>query len=434
MSSFLLPYLHIANILSERTVKQRRLALQRLPPDLNGAYEQTMTRIRAQSAASENLALEILAWVLLARRPLKAVELRHALAIEVDAADYDFENLPPQSFISTCLGLVVVDVATTTISLVHETLDKYLRSHGRRHVQSFNHSFLARKCLAYAMFPGVRRWDLPWDHAFIPLDCHRESYEDEHSALCQEGFTYAGYASPTAMRVLRKVTGGTDYTPGYLYTRSHQTTLNDKLSRYCFMRYAVMFWASHYKFARPGTDDVLYALVQQYLTLPDEDMMNSAAVFYSETHTEGLNMTPVAWRNPRLHMLAYFGLPEVWVDLIARGVVREVEYGPDSTGRPPLVYAVLKESQRMTSFLLASYPDQMDAWAETAMVAAWRKGSEKMLHILSTSLPVNRLVKIDRLPPATFWQAFDKPDRRTEAFKNWLLNSTRTREPVSEDY
>ncbi|KAH9883839.1 ankyrin [Xylariomycetidae sp. FL2044] len=144
--SFLLPTLHISNILGENTVKKRKRALVNLPKDIDAAYDTTIARIKSQRESDAEMGLEILAWVHLAREPFSLRMLRHAVAIEVGSSDFDEEDLPTTAFLSTCLGLVSVDAEQKSVAFVHFTLkeyfDRYATIPGMR-----GHDFLASKCL-----------------------------------------------------------------------------------------------------------------------------------------------------------------------------------------------------------------------------------------------------------------------------------------------
>ena len=81
--------------------------------DLDCVYAQTLQRIRDQNGSRSKLGMEVLMWVSHAEWPLRIDELRHALAVETGATDFDLENVPPQdAVLGSCLGLAVVDKET----------------------------------------------------------------------------------------------------------------------------------------------------------------------------------------------------------------------------------------------------------------------------------------------------------------------------------
>ncbi|KAF8466889.1 hypothetical protein BDZ91DRAFT_618037, partial [Kalaharituber pfeilii] len=85
-------------------------------------------------------------WIYLAERPLKVTELCHALSIENEAETLDHDNIPSENTIlECCCGLVTVDEETSTVRLVHFTLQEYFRSEHEKHFPA-GHSTIARTC------------------------------------------------------------------------------------------------------------------------------------------------------------------------------------------------------------------------------------------------------------------------------------------------
>ncbi|KAJ6538461.1 ankyrin repeat-containing domain protein [Mycena vulgaris] len=124
---FLLPKLHIDSLATKHTVKAVRDALNNMPDDLNSTYDRLMERINRQSEDDKKLALLTLAWVTNAKRPLRASELREALAVEHGTMELDeYSLLDIDIILSVCAGLVIIDEADKRIRLVHYTTQKYL--------------------------------------------------------------------------------------------------------------------------------------------------------------------------------------------------------------------------------------------------------------------------------------------------------------------
>ena len=85
-----------------------------------------MERIEGQVADSQELAKQVLSWIACAKRPLTTLELRHALAVEIDEPELDEENLPEiEDMVSVCAGLVTVDEESDIVRLVHYTTQEY---------------------------------------------------------------------------------------------------------------------------------------------------------------------------------------------------------------------------------------------------------------------------------------------------------------------
>ncbi|KAF9780340.1 hypothetical protein IL306_000625 [Fusarium sp. DS 682] len=90
------------------------------------AYRQAMERINGQKPGRKKLAMDVLAWITCAKRPLTTVELQHALAVEAGEAGIDEENIPHiEEIVSVCSGLVTVDRESDIIRLVHYTTQEY---------------------------------------------------------------------------------------------------------------------------------------------------------------------------------------------------------------------------------------------------------------------------------------------------------------------
>ena len=154
---FLLVSLHIDAILGEVTIRQRRRKLEEMTQGngLGDAYTGTLTRLKAQKGNKSILGLKVLMWVLYSERPLQAEELRHALGVEIGSVDQDLENVPTlRTILASSLGLVTVEASSSTVRLVHFTLQEHLLSD----LALFNspHSAIAEVCLTYLNFGCVR--------------------------------------------------------------------------------------------------------------------------------------------------------------------------------------------------------------------------------------------------------------------------------------
>ena len=66
-------------VLEMPTIAERREALEILPTDLYHSFSGIITRIRRRPT---ELGLRVLMWLHFANRPLKLVELQHALSVK----------------------------------------------------------------------------------------------------------------------------------------------------------------------------------------------------------------------------------------------------------------------------------------------------------------------------------------------------------------
>ena len=156
--------LHIRSVLDERNVRDREEALNTLPPNLEEAFGITMERIQRQSQPLVKQATQILTWINLAERPLSMDELLEANAVRKDDYNLDMRGFPSRgTFLDCCLGLAVIEKETSTVRLVHFSLQEYFKTKGQildRPIQD-GHNAIARACLTYLMFRSVTADTLP---------------------------------------------------------------------------------------------------------------------------------------------------------------------------------------------------------------------------------------------------------------------------------
>ncbi|KAL6408433.1 ankyrin repeat-containing domain [Ilyonectria robusta] len=93
---------------------------------LSQAYDQAMERIQNQRQGCRELAQKALLWIVHVSKPLKTVELTHALAIDKTQLLLEEDNIPElEGIISVCHGLVTVDEKSNIVRLVHYTTQEY---------------------------------------------------------------------------------------------------------------------------------------------------------------------------------------------------------------------------------------------------------------------------------------------------------------------
>jgi hypothetical protein len=95
--------------------------LQSLPRDTDGAYKHVVERIENQNPVQASLAKKVLSYVVCARRPLLARELREALTVEPGMKTLDHDRLVDnETWVSVCAGLVQVNAKSHVVRLVRE--------------------------------------------------------------------------------------------------------------------------------------------------------------------------------------------------------------------------------------------------------------------------------------------------------------------------
>ena len=123
--------------------------------NLGGAYEATLRRIKSQGGEKAKLGLAVLMWISHSRRPLQVDEICHAIAIRIGSNNLDSNNIPAIStLLACCQGLVTVEEGTSTVRLMHFTLQEYLCTHPD--LFDGAHSTMAETCLTYLNFQRVK--------------------------------------------------------------------------------------------------------------------------------------------------------------------------------------------------------------------------------------------------------------------------------------
>jgi len=157
MCRFLLASLNIEAILGEVTIGRRRKKLDKMTQGhgLSDAYGATLRRLKAQKGYKSVLGMKALMWVLYSERPLRTQELCHALGVEIGSTDLDPGDVPAlRTLLASCLGLVTVEVSSSTVRLVHFTLQEHLLSDPTLFYSP--HSEISEVCLTYLNFGCIR--------------------------------------------------------------------------------------------------------------------------------------------------------------------------------------------------------------------------------------------------------------------------------------
>ncbi|XP_044723873.1 ankyrin repeats (3 copies) domain-containing protein [Hirsutella rhossiliensis] len=154
---FLLANLHLDSLTDKTSVKAVRSALAALPKGSGAydeAYEEAMKRVETQPSGYRALAKQVLAWIVCAKRPLTTVELRHALAVELDQTRLDLDAFPDiEIMVSVCAGLVTVDEQSNIFRLVHYTTQQYFEKISTRQTWLPNaERNITATCLTYLLF------------------------------------------------------------------------------------------------------------------------------------------------------------------------------------------------------------------------------------------------------------------------------------------
>jgi hypothetical protein len=125
-----------------------------MPTKLDDAFLDTIRRIKSQPQARKEQGMNTLAWFFLAERQMKIDELRCALSMRPGDTHVDEDGFPTcKSLLDCCLGLVVVDDGTSSVRLVHKSLqDLFERQHTQGALFAGGHPYITRTCLTYMGF------------------------------------------------------------------------------------------------------------------------------------------------------------------------------------------------------------------------------------------------------------------------------------------
>ncbi|KAH8598185.1 ankyrin repeat-containing domain protein [Bisporella sp. PMI_857] len=111
-----------------------------------------MQRIEGQLPDEDELAKQVLSWIICAKRPLTTAELQHALAVEAGDSRFDIENLSQvEDMVAVCAGLVTVDEESRIIRLVHYTTQQYFERTQQKWFPNAE-ADITRICVTYLSF------------------------------------------------------------------------------------------------------------------------------------------------------------------------------------------------------------------------------------------------------------------------------------------
>jgi ankyrin repeat protein len=147
--------LHLDSLIGKRSVKALREALGKLATGLgayDSAYTSAMERIESQVPDQVELAKQVIAWIVHAKRRITTTELREALGVEVGERDIDRDNCPDiDDMVSACAGLVTIDAGSRVIRLVHYTTQEYFER-TKRTLFPDAEAMMALQCMTYLSF------------------------------------------------------------------------------------------------------------------------------------------------------------------------------------------------------------------------------------------------------------------------------------------
>jgi len=142
-------------LLDQTSVCDIRQSLNALPSNTEDIYRHILARCEQQPRNRASLAKRVLMWLSYASRPLTVVEIQHAVAIDLNASEWNQDRLPPAHFIQdVCMGFVTVDPIRQLVLLRHASLTYYLNEF-RDKLFSKGGAIVATGCLLYLTYTRI---------------------------------------------------------------------------------------------------------------------------------------------------------------------------------------------------------------------------------------------------------------------------------------
>ncbi|KAE8374950.1 ankyrin repeat-containing domain protein [Aspergillus bertholletiae] len=157
---FLLAYLHLRSLEPTVTVSEIKKILKMLPK-VSDAYKQAYSRIkdriRQQSTSRRELAARIISWIFRSRRPLRILELQHALAATENSSTIDLDSIPTiEVIVDVCAGLVTADQSRGIVRLVHYTAQEYIDRYWREWIPDADLN-IVKTCMTYLSYDNFEK-------------------------------------------------------------------------------------------------------------------------------------------------------------------------------------------------------------------------------------------------------------------------------------
>lgn len=196
---FLLAGLQAESLGNQRSPREVRSALEKLPTNIHAMYDRTIERIREQPKGDAKLGFKVLSMILGATRPLEVDELRYALGLESGDTKLDNDAIVDINILLDVTAGLVITYQTNDFRgqrewcrFVHYTLQEYLETNQKGLFPSLELD-MARVCFSYLCSDG-----------FICGKCDREYLLNEaRTKFCEHSFLY--YAAMNWTHHLRGV-------------------------------------------------------------------------------------------------------------------------------------------------------------------------------------------------------------------------------------
>ena len=104
--------------------RERRKALESLPPDLNSTYERILERLNGRIASVRRIVRRTLKWLIYSEVSLTSSELRQAISVNFGDEDLDFESIPEEEEVLRCCSSLI-RLSTFGYELAHFTVKEF---------------------------------------------------------------------------------------------------------------------------------------------------------------------------------------------------------------------------------------------------------------------------------------------------------------------
>ena len=309
-----------------------------------------MKRIQGQTERFQRLAKQVLFWITCARRPLTALELRHALAVEVGDPELDEENLVEiEEMVSACAGLVTFDGKRDIVRFIHYTTQEYFEQTQETWFPEAERD-IAATCVAYLSFDTFATGFCPTDEEFEA----RLQLHPLYDYAARNWGHHARAALPMAQLVVdflesaAKVSGSSQAMMAFRDLSGYSQRVPRQMTG---MHLAAYF----------GLEEAMIALLRNG---------------HDPNAKDTYDRSPLSWAADKGH------------ELVARLLVEkgaDVESKDAKDGRTPLLWAAGKGHESVVRLLLATDgvdPDSKDRKDRTPLSKAAGKGHESVVRLL----------------------------------------------------
>lgn len=272
---FLLARLYIESLTRLITLRKVKAALTTLPEGLDNMYDDVLERIQGQDTELASLAIQVLGWIYHVKRPLRLLELQHALAVEPEDTFLDEDGLPEKTLLlSVCGGLLSVQ-EDDTVMFIHYTTQEYFDRRATSLFEDVRIS-IVQTCLSYLSFEALVQGACTSDEEFeerlsqYPFLEYASSYWGIHA-----------HSQEASSQVLKSQTVSFLKMPGAISSSVQVKTVCSQEHEIKYPRYSQDFpkhtpglvLASSF-----GLSNIIAAMIQQDALIEEEDSRGVRAI------------------------------------------------------------------------------------------------------------------------------------------------------------